>query len=370
MGQNFEVSLINGVEVASFRGDSEGGTLEADLGMRDFTINSMAWDPSTGLLTDPYGGQDDLRQRLIRFTGNPEDRINEDPIRMVRACRFAARYGGEMDGQSQAAIRNRCRELGTGIAGERIRNEMIKAMAMEKPSLFFTLLHRTGLLSSIFPSLDRCAGLNGGPHHGETVFEHCLLVGDALPADQPLLRLAGYLHDTGKFDAVRFKAGQLTFAGHETHRDALASDLGQLRFSRRETDYILALVRAHMRPLTQDSTPRAVRRLLAMLADLGLSYRDFMRMRIADKRGNLAKSPYTLSDIKTRMRKLLDEMHGKNAFTMNDLEITGQDICRIMAMPPGPEIGKIKQHLFERVLDTPELNTRQRLVSMVEEMAR
>ena len=368
VGRSFEISLINGVEVASFRNGGEEGTLEADLGMRDFTINSMAWDPVTFFLADPHGGRNDLKKGKIRFTGDPDARINEDPVRMVRACRFAARYRSDIRGDTMAAIRRRRRELQSRAAGERIRTEVIKAMALEKPSRFFALLHETGLLTYMFPCPDRRADLNGGPHHGETVFEHCMLVGDALPARQPLLRLAGYLHDVGKFDAVRFKEGKLTFPGHETHREALADDLRNLRFSRREADYILSLIRAHMRPLNSESTPRAVRRLLAMLADLGLSYRDFMRMRIADKRGNLAKSPYRLSEVKVRMNKLLDEINGEHAFTVNDLEITGRDICRILALPPGPEIGKVKQHLFDRVLDAPELNTRERLETIVREM--
>lgn len=366
VGRTFSITLVNGVEVASCRSGRKFPV--SDLGMRDLTINSMAWDPSTQTLVDPFNGRQDIENRIIRFTLNPQDRIQEDPLRMVRACRFAARYNSRIDPESFAAIQA-CKSLiADGTAGERIRMELVKAMAMAQPSRFFSLLHDTGLLAFILPCLDRCYDLDGGPFHRETVFEHCLLVGDALPARQPLLRLAGYLHDTGKFDAARIKDGKLTFAGHETREEALVSDLDRLRFSNKEARYLRSLVRAHMRPLNEDSTPKAVRRLLAMLDDLGLSHRDFLRMRIADKKGNLAKSPYTLTDIRVRLGKILEAISMQTALKINDLEISGRDIQDILDISPGPAIGRVKARLFDLVLETPELNTTARLKEMVREM--
>lgn len=363
VGKSFSIILVNGVEVASCRAD--GAFPVADLGMRDLTINSMAWDPVTHTLVDPFNGRQDLENKVIRFTGSPGARIQEDPLRMVRACRFAARYEGCIDPDSFAAIQACKQWVADRIAGERIRMELIKAMSMARPSLFFKLLHDTGLLALILPSLDRCYDLDGGPFHGETVFEHCLLVGDALPANQPLLRLAGYLHDAGKFDAQGIKQGRVTFAGHETRLDAVADDLDRLKFSNKETRYLLSLVRAHMRPLTEDSTPKAVRRLLSMLDDLGLSQEDFMRMRIADKKGNLAKSPYTFADIRDRLEKIKAAISCQTAFSINDLEISGRDIGNILSLEPGPAIGRVKALLFERVLETPELNSQAALKKMV-----
>ena len=208
------------------------------------------------------------------------------------------------------------------------------------------------------------------PITGETVFEHCMLVGDALPAGRPRLRLAGFLHDAGKFDAAAIKDGKLTFAGHETHDAAVARDLERLRFSRQDTAYILSLVRAHMRPLTDESTPKAVRRLLAMLGDLNLDFRDFLRLRIADKRGNLAKRPYTLSEIRVRLEKLLAEHTAETAFSVNDLAVTGREICNLLNITPGPRVGRIKQHLFAKVLADPSLNTPERLADLVRKFHR
>ncbi|WDP91588.1 MAG: CCA tRNA nucleotidyltransferase [Desulfobacter sp.] len=366
VGVSFAVNLVNGVEVASCRTGSDFPV--SDLSARDLTINSMAWDPARRMLLDPFNGRNDLENRIIRFTGDSEERIAADPLRMVRACRFAARFGAEIEPASRAAIRARRQWIADRTAGERLRMEVVKAMALAAPSQFFSLLHETGLLAHIFPSLDRCHGLDGGPFHGESVFEHCLLVGDALPSRQPLLRLAGYLHDTGKFDAARIKDGKLTFAGHEKCREAVERDLMRLRFSNKERAYMLSLIQAHMRPLNADSTPRAVRRLMAMLDDLQISHRDFLRMRIADKKGNLAKSPYTFPDIRIRLHKIRDAVEKQTAFNINDLEISGREIQEILGLEQGPDIGTAKARLFEMVLENPHLNVHGELIRLAKEM--
>lgn len=373
VGKTFPLCLVNGIEVASCRAGQDlfpesDQFPEADLGMRDFTINSMAWDPMTNILVDPFDGKKDLEKKIIRFTRNPEDRILEDPLRMVRACRFAARFKGTLSSDSLKAIVKHAPMIRERVAGERIQLELIKAMAMEKPSRFFHCLHDTGLLAGILPCLDRCFALDGGPFHGETVFEHCLLVGDALPARQPLLRLAGFLHDAGKFDAKGIKDNRITFAGHETRIDAIGTDLENLRFSSCNTDYILALVQTHMRPLTGKTTPKATRRLLAMLEKYGLSFRDFLRMRIADKKGNLAKRPYTLSELRVRFRKIQNELSDRATLNINDLEISGLDIIEHLHIAPGPEVGQIKEILFDKVLENPSLNNQQSLIQLIDSM--
>ncbi|MBP8828496.1 MAG: CCA tRNA nucleotidyltransferase [Desulfobacter sp.] len=378
VGKSFAVTLVNKVEVATCRpADSKavgaGHTFPtSDLGRRDLTINSMAWDPETRTLADPFHGQKDIENRTIRFTRDPFDRIEEDPVRMVRACRFAARFGFKIEPDAFDAIRARVHKITVQWSADRIQREIVKAMGMDKPSGFFNLLHDTGLLAHILPSLDRCYGLDGGPHHAETVFEHNLLVGDALPASRPILRLAGFLHDTGKMDALEIKEGRNTFPGHQKCTRAMMADLERLRFSKKDIDYIYALVRGHMRPLKADTSPKAVRRLLAMLDDLNLSYQDFLRMRIADKKGNLnpVKKPYSLGDIRLRLGKILDAINAQTPFNMNDLDISGRDIQDILGLSQGPAIGKVKAFLFEQVLDDPALNQKKTLEDLVRQMAR
>ncbi len=283
VGNTFPVCLVNDIEVVPCRAAS-GRFPEDDLAMRDFTVNAMAYDPLDNRLEDPHGGRGDLERRVIRFTGDPSARIKEDPVRMIRGCRFGALLSARLSEAAQKAIHDHASLLAPEVPGERIRNELLKAMALQRPSDFFRCLHDTGLLAGILPSLDRCYALDGGPFHGETVFEHCMLVGDSLPARQPLLRLAGYLHDVGKMDAQGIKEGRITFHGHETRMEALVTDLDRLRFSVPEKAYILALVRCHMRPLAEKTRPKSIRRLLAMLAQNRISFQDFMRMRIADKK--------------------------------------------------------------------------------------
>jgi tRNA nucleotidyltransferase/poly(A) polymerase len=367
VGNTFPVCLVNDIEVAPSRAASRQFP-EDDLAMRDFTINAMAYDPLENRFVDPFNGWSDLENRIIRFTGDPVARIKEDPVRMIRGCRFKVLLSAKLSDAAQKAIHDHAGSLSPDIPGERIRNELLKAMALPAPSDFFHCLHDTGLLAMILPSLDRCYALDGGPFHGETVFEHCLLVGDALPPRQPLLRLAGFLHDVGKADAQGIKDGRITFHSHETRMDALTADLDRLRFSVREKDYILALVQCHMRPLASKTRPKSVRRLLAMLAQNRLSFQDFMRMRIADKKGNLAKSPYTLADIRNRVEKVRHEMARQTAFHPDDLAVSGKDIMTLRHIAPGPEVGRIKQALFEKVLDDPSLNTRENLVQMVKDM--
>jgi tRNA nucleotidyltransferase/poly(A) polymerase len=357
VGRTFPVCLVNGIELAPCRSDSENSEFpESDLAKRDFTINAMAFDPVEEKIFDPFNGRKDLEDGIIRFTCDPEKRVREDPVRMVRACRFAALLKGSFS-LSALDIIMRNRDLIAKTAGERIYNEIIRALALEKPSLFFMALRETGLLAKIFPSLDRCFCLDGGPHHGETVFEHCLLVGDALASGFPMLRLAGFLHDAGKFDAANRKKGHLSFEGHENHVGAVLDDLVSLRAPKQDIDFIIAMIKCHMRPLNPDTGPRAARRLLAALDGYGISWRDFMRMRIADRKGNLARPAYTISQIKARVEVLLNELRDDNVFKMKNLNINGRDIQRILSLPRGPEIGRIKRMLFEKVLDNPELNT-------------
>lgn len=365
VGKSFPHCIVNGVDVSSSRARSGHEDFpESDLVRRDFTINAMAFDLATKTIIDPFNGQKDIEDRMIRFTQEPLKRIEEDPVRMVRACRFLALLQGSFPISTLTAIHHLKDLLKSHVARERIGNEIIKAMALEKPSFFFSALQKTGLLFHIFPSLDRCAGLDGGPHHRESVFEHCLLVGDSLPQTQPLMRLAGFLHDTGKFDAKVMGNGELSFAGHENFFDAAVKDLSSLKFSEKDIHYIKALILTHMRPLTPETTPRAARRLLAMLAEQGLSYQEFMRMRIADKKGNMAKRPYTLSEIRIRLKKLLDEIHPSSVLTMNQLNIDGHEIASLMDISPSPRLGEIKRQLFEKVLDNPELNQKEELIKL------
>ncbi|MCF8045262.1 MAG: CCA tRNA nucleotidyltransferase [Desulfarculaceae bacterium] len=367
VGRQFSLFLVNGVEVACCRGREESGRFPLnDLGMRDFTVNSMAFDPETGEWFDPFSGRDDLNRGIVRFTGNPEERITEDPLRIVRACRFAAMLGGSIERASFVAIRRHATLLKEQVAPERIRDEIVKAMGAAEPSVFFENLHRIGGLQFVLPCLDRCCELDGGPHHAETVFEHCMLAGNAVPRKYPLLRLAAFLHDTGKYDAATPGEKGITFAGHEKKFDAVHTDLKRLAFSNRRIEYILSIIRVHMRPLTPETGEKAVRRILGFLEAHKVTYRDFMRIRIADKKANLAKKPYTLHDIRVRLEKLKNESEAaKRGFGLKSLALRGEDVMNILDVPEGPRVGEALGFLMKKVAEEPSVNTQEQLEKLL-----
>ncbi len=361
VGRTFPVCMVDGIEISSPRQEFGADDFpESDLAARDLTLNALAFDPVSKQILDPFNGRKDMENGVIRFTKDPEARITEDPVRMVRACRFVSLIEGSLSVSSLDAV-IACRHLIENAAKERIRHEIMRAMQLDTPSLFFKTLRQTGLLRMILPSLDRCHDLDGGPFHGETVFEHCMQVGDALSKKQPLLRLAGFLHDVGKFDAADMKDGRLTFAGHDKQTRALVDDLKELRFSGSQVKHIEAVTLAHMRPLTDKTTNRAARRLLSMLDTYDLDYKDFLRIRIADKKGNLAKPSYNLKDIRIRLQKLKDVMNANPAVNQTHLNITGNDIIRILGIRPGPRVGEVKKILLDYILDYPDKNTMEEL---------
>jgi len=368
VGKTFEICLINNIEVAPARGKTNASFFpEQDLAMRDFTINSMAYEPGTDNIIDLFAGKKDLENKIVRFTNNPYNRIEEDPLRMIRACRFASQINGEIEPLSKIAILKNHGLIKSKVSFERIRLEILKSMNHKAPSLFFKSLYETGLLQYIFPSVARCFDLDGGPYHGETVFEHSMITGDSISSKYPLLRLAGYLHDAGKYDAVSRKNGRISFAGHENHTDMIKSDLEKLRFSNREIQYLLSIVAVHMRPLTEETTPKSVRKILQTLHQYNIDYHDFLRIRIADKKGNLAKDPYTFSEIKLRLKKILQEINPdkENAFTLKDLQVSGRDIMKILNINQGTKVGQILDSLLERVIKDPGLNSRVMLEKII-----
>lgn len=369
-GKAFRVCYIGSVEIATYR-DKNGyfsDSLREDLKRRDLTINSMAMNLETGKIIDYYGGKKDLKKRIIRFTENPEKRIQEDPLRIIRACRFLAKYQGTFSEATFSAIQKNNTLIKT-IAPERIKTELIKAMMVKTPGIFFNALYDSGILRYFLPSLHHLVGLDGGPHHDETVFEHVMLAGNAIQPGKPLLRLTAFLHDTGKKEAFKIMEGKPVFHGHEKKTDALENDLKRLKFSNRERDFILNLVHVHMRPLDRDTSPKSVRKLLADLSVKNLSWYDFLHLRIADRKGNLKKKPYSFSELKIKIRKIKDEVEKTEnpAFSIRDLEITGSDLIREFNFAESPVIGNILMYLFNMILEDPELNKRERLLDLTAE---
>lgn len=381
-GKTFKVVMIDGVEVATYRKDRQNEmfnakhckptyakTIEEDLNRRDLTINAMAFNMSEPFdcfdktMIDPHKGWEDLNKGIIRFVGDPLERIKEDPNRIIRACRFLATLEGRFEKQTLEVLQEYSHYVKDYVAPERIRIEILKTMELETPSLFFSALHLIGALKYIFPEMNDCFNHQHGKYHLETVSEHLMLTGDIISPRFPLLRLAGFLHDIGKPLAMRIHDGSCL------EHDRLGSKmvekrLGDLKFSKKEIDTITQLVYVHM--LTcKNITPKASRKLQKKLADKEINPRDFLRLRLADRLANLGKDPNTFSPIRDLIincgiRKNEEEL----PFTVKSLALSGGELIDIFGLTPSPIVGKLQKHLLNFVIENgEEYNNKDKLLT-------
>lgn len=370
VGKSFGVTIVNSIEVATFRTDhypeANGAancvakfaeTLEDDLSRRDFTINALALCPVTGNVVDNFNGRTDLANRTIRFVGDADQRIKEDPNRIVRACRFVAKLEGRFAIDTLFALRRNAHLVNTHVEPDRIMKEVMKAMELEQPSLFFAALHVIGALKYVFPELDKCVGHNHGKHHRETVWEHVMLAGDSVSPRFPLVRLAAFLHDVGKPSSWAFHHDG-SFVGHEMVGAAIVdADLRMLRFSTADREKVVNLVKVHMLGATPGMTPKAVRRFRKTLNDLNLTPQEFLRLRIADRKSNLNKNRFTFGDIRYR-RLVFVDVEQPLPFNVNSLALKGGQLIDLLGLTPGPVVGLLQKHLLDFVIENgPEFNS-------------
>lgn len=373
VGHQFGVVMVDNVEIATYRSDRYFGlndkncsvtyasTLQEDVARRDFTINQIAWNPRTGEVVDIFNGIEDINKKLIKFIGEPKQRIFEDPNRIIRACRFKALIGGEFEEETFKALEKYSDYIESHIKVERIRLEILKAMSsIKESSEFFKALYSIGGLKYILPSLDKCFGQEGGPYHAEDVNVHCLASGDHVNTKRPLIKLAGYLHDVGKPISARTNpmTQKVWFEGHEqTGRVAVQEDLTNLKFSRDEISFISNLVGLHMRVANERRSPKGIRRTLKALAEANLKWQDLVRVAISDKMGGtMAKQNYRIGDIKKLAKAFRAEIKRKPVSKFSDLAIDGFEIMKLTGLKPGKEVGKILEFLMEQTLENPELN--------------
>ncbi|MFC1812349.1 CCA tRNA nucleotidyltransferase [Thermodesulfobacteriota bacterium] len=381
VGKSFGVVRVDGCEVATFRHDRYSGlddkacevsyaeTIEEDLGRRDLTINAMAFCNRSGDIIDPHNGRKDLKNRTIRFVGNPKDRICEDPNRIVRACRFLAKIDGQFSTETFEAIKDYTFYVRDHVAPERLKSEIMKAMNIQAASRFFYAMHNIGALQYLFPSMDRCYNHPHGSHHLEDVFDHLMLCGDSISPKFPLLKLAGYLHDVGK--PPEYKLDQKTekyhFGGHaSTGSEMVRSEMSRLKFSNKEINVVTFLIGLHMKKVRNISR-KSARRLLANLESRGIGYKNFLRLQIADRKANLAKQPYGFHDIKEMTMVIKREL--STPFSVNDLAVNGREVMEILNIPQGPKVGEVLNGLFDHVMDKgQEANDRQKLLAIIHGM--
>jgi len=343
-----------------------------DLARRDLTINAMAAtideEGNIGEIIDPFSeGRTDIDKRRIRFVGKAQDRIQEDYLRIVRACRFTALGAGwELDQHDAKWIKEFAHKIPT-VSEERIRDEVLKALSYCKPSHFFRSLQHCGGLELVARPISDCYGIEQNDYHAETVFEHLMLAVDASVdlTDNVLLRMAALFHDVGK-PATKSEDddGDIHFYKHEIQGMILTDNwMRQMKFSNKDRAYVTNLVKHHQWRFMPDSKDKTIRR---WLREVGESWEDLILLRCADRKGNLAKAGKAM--ITGAMRNLIEKAtsmiaKGEPIFD-GDLAINGEDL-KELGIKPGPVYKKIFADMWALVLNEPQRNTKDELTKLV-----
>lgn len=384
IGKAFSVALVDAVEVATFRIDGPYSdarhpdyihftdSLEQDLARRDFTINAMACT-ADGTLIDPYGGQEDLQARCIRFVGEPDARVQEDPLRALRACRFAAKIGGTLAPETREALCRAHADVGK-LARERVQMELSKMLMQEDRTTALTLLQECGLLSYVLPRLAASVGVPQEGYHAEDCWVHAVATVQHIQKKSLPLRLAALLHDIAKPQTRwRDEDGVDHFYGHEREGEEMAADeLRDLRYSNDIINYVREATYHHMARIMFDTAmgDAAIRRRMAALQHMPI--RDLLRIQLADMRANF-REPYTRAEQRQLLRYGLGRIRAiesqEHALKITDLAVTGHDVMRVCAIQEGKDVGKYLHALYEEVLEKPEINTRAYLLKRLAEMA-
>ncbi len=340
-----------------------------DLARRDFRMNMIARALPAGDLVDPYGGEADIRARRVDIL-TPKS-FEEDPLRMLRAAQFSARFEYETTPRVRAAM-NEASPLVRQVSPERIQDELRKLFERaRKPSIGLRLLQETGVLAHIWPELLEGVGVEQNEWHAYDVWRHNLETMDATPPGDGILRIAALLHDVGK---PRTKDGP-HFYRHEIVGAELARDmLRRLRFANETVETVEHLVHHHMYNQDPNLTDAAVRRFIRRIGPQHLA-RQFA-VRAADIAGS--GMPKRDESNERFEKRVWEEVQRKPAFSLADLAIGGNDVIAAMIesgdAPHGfrgdSRVGATLQWLFEKVTDRPERNTRQTLLALVTERVR
>lgn len=347
--------------------------LEDDLMRRDFTINSMAYGQKDGqyVLIDLYKGQEDLKDKSLRTVGDPNERLREDALRMLRAVRFSVQLGFPISHETGEAILSNA-ELLKKVSFERIRDEFEKIILSPEPAVGIGMLQKFGLLKHFIPELEEGIGCEQKGEHIYDVYEHLLhALQHAADKGWSLeIRLAALFHDIGKPRTRRWDGtkaggkGKYTFYGHEVVGARMARIImDRLKFPKKVTDLVITLVRQHMFfSDTEAITLSAVRRVVVKVGKENIW--TLMNIRECDRVGMKKKeAPYRLRKYHAMIEEVLHD-----PISVGQLVVDGTVLMNELHVKPGPRMGWILHALLEEVLDDPKKNTREYLDKRVGEL--
>jgi len=347
--------------------------VEEDLGRRDFTINAMAFDLKSEKLIDRFNGQQDLQNKILRQVF--EKAFEEDPLRLVRAVQFAARFGLTIEPKTFDSMKMHAKLIDT-VSPERIIEELKKLLTAPVPSLGLEMMREAGLLHLVLPEVEGLIGIEQDKRPGDDVYKHTLRVLDAARNDPYLensgdveLLLAALFHDVGKKTTRRYDKAKdrIVFYSHQLVSKRMAKKwLQKMKVTTIgvHPENVETLVENHMFETKSYFTDKAIRRFVNKVGQ-DLIYK-LLDLRLADNRGG--KHPRSIKGVLKMRERVKEELAKKPPFGAGDLAINGHDLMNI-GIPAGPQMGKIIKQLVELVLDDPKLNTKEHLLALVKEMA-
>ena len=341
--------------------------LKDDLKRRDFTINAIAYDPSTGEIVDEHNGRADIERKVITAVGDPVERFQEDALRMLRAVRLSAELDFAIEAQTAAGIAQNATQLAK-ISKERIRDELVKIIMSPRPMQALYVAQKLGLLKYIIPQLEEGIGCDQNQAHSYDVFEHLLrALQCAADKNWPLeVRFAALLHDVGKPASRRWadEKKDWSFHGHEVVGARMARDiLRDLKFPNETVERVTSLIRWHMFFSDPDTvTLSAVRRIINNVGKDHIM--ELLDLRICDRvgTGRPKEQPFRLR----KYMSMVDEAL-RDPISVGMLKIDGTRLMEL-GEKPGPRIGWILHALLEEVLDDPKKNTPEFLENEAEAM--